>query len=128
MLMLFLMNVVVSVCIPFQQAALRLFSAKLEKDASMWSKHCAALSDYTSSQRVGKVEFLRAQDTQSQVCVAGAICIVDEPSVCQTPSVDCSNTDRTASNGNDCTCGGAKVREGPSGGNLSVFRSSSWIR
>ena len=64
MLMLFLMHVVVSVCIPFQQAALRLFSAKLEKDASMWSKHCAALSDYTSSQRVGKVEFLRAQDRQ----------------------------------------------------------------
>ena len=28
----------------------------------MWTKCCAALSDYTSSQRVGKVEFLRSQD------------------------------------------------------------------
>ena len=28
----------------------------------MWTKYCAALSDYTSSQRVGKVEFLRCQD------------------------------------------------------------------
>ena len=28
----------------------------------MWTKYCTALSDYTSSQRVGKVEFLRCQD------------------------------------------------------------------
>ena len=63
LLLLFLLGVSVH-SLPVHEAALRVFNAKLEKDSIMWVKYCAALSDYTSSQRVGKVEFLRAQDRQ----------------------------------------------------------------
>ena len=36
--------------------------AKLEKDQVTWKKYQAALEDYTSIQKVSKVEFLRNQD------------------------------------------------------------------
>ena len=63
LLLLFFLGVSVH-SFPVHEAALRLFNARLEKDSNMWVKYCAALSDYTSTQRVGKVEFLRAQDRQ----------------------------------------------------------------
>ncbi|CAJ1363954.1 unnamed protein product, partial [Effrenium voratum] len=43
-------------------ASLRLFKAKLDKDVSLWTKYCTSLADFTSMQKVGKVEFLRHQD------------------------------------------------------------------
>ena len=47
-----------------EKASLRLFEAKLEKDQSTWVKYKAALDEYSSTQRIGKVEFLRAQDQE----------------------------------------------------------------
>ena len=47
-----------------EKASLRLFEAKLEKDQSTWVKYKAALYEYSSTQRIGKVEFLRAQDQE----------------------------------------------------------------
>ncbi|CAJ1442673.1 unnamed protein product [Effrenium voratum] len=45
-----------------EKASLRLFKAKLDKDVSLWTKYCTSLADFTSMQKVGKVEFLRHQD------------------------------------------------------------------
>lgn len=44
------------------QASLRVFKAKLEKDEASWQRYQASLQDYNSAQKVGKVEYLRAQD------------------------------------------------------------------
>ena len=44
------------------KASFRLFIAKLEKDQVTWKKYQSAMEDYSSTQKVSKVEFLRNQD------------------------------------------------------------------